>query len=117
MENSLSKSKLIELVAKDSGLPKAETELILEATLERITDSLMNGNRIQLHGFGTFQAKKRGARKGRNPKTGEAIEIPEKTVPVFKPGKQLKELVNKEKQAPAKKLLSRLKEKLLNTRK
>ncbi len=117
MEKNLTKSQLIELISKDSGLPKAETELILQATIERITDSLIKGERIQLHGFGSFQSKKRASRKGRNPKTGEAIDIPEKTVPIFKPGKQLKELVNKEKKAPAKKkLLERLKEKLLKSR-
>jgi DNA-binding protein HU-beta len=117
MENNLTKSELIKLIAQDSGLPKAETELILEATIGRITEALIKGDRIQLHGFGTFQAKKRAPRKGRNPATGEPIDIPEKTVPVFKPGKQLKELVNKEKKAPAKKkLLARLKEKLTRSK-
>lgn len=117
MEKNLTKSQLIELISHDSGLPKAETELILETTIERITESMIKGERIQLQGFGTFQSKKRAPRKGRNPQTGEPIDIPEKTVPVFKPGKQLKELVNKEKKAPAKKkFLERLKEKLLKSR-
>ncbi|MFH2129320.1 MAG: HU family DNA-binding protein [bacterium] len=117
MEKNLTKSQLIDLISQDSGLPKVETELILEATINRITESLIKGDRIQLYGFGSFETKRRASRQGRNPKTGENIDIPEKTVPVFKPGKQLRELVNKEKQVSTKKkLLDRLKEKLLRSR-
>ncbi|MEW6697305.1 MAG: HU family DNA-binding protein [Bacillota bacterium] len=74
-------------------MPKNTVEKALTAIFESIQETLKNGEKIQLTGFGTFKIKPRKAREGRNPQTGEVIQIPATTVPVFKPGKVLKDAV------------------------
>ncbi len=91
----MNKTELIAEIANRTGLSKKDAEKALNATIETITDALKKGGRVQLVGFGSFETKTRAARAGRNPKTKEAIEIPESTVPVFKPGKALKDEVAK----------------------
>ncbi len=91
----MTKSELAASVASKSGLTKKNTEKALNAFFASVEQALVNGDTVQVIGFGTFEAKKRAARKGRNPKTGAEIEIKASRVPTFKPGKALKEAVNK----------------------
>lgn len=89
----MNKKQLIEVVAKHMERSKAEAERAINAVIEGVTDGLKKDNIVQLIGFGSFNVKKRKAREGRNPKTGEKIKIkPSKTVN-FKPGKALKEKI------------------------
>jgi DNA-binding protein HU-beta len=91
----MNKTELIAMVAEHSGLTKKDTERCLNAALDAITVSLTRGEKVQLSGFGTFEAKEREARVGRNPHTKEAIQIPATRVPDFKPSKALKDIVAK----------------------
>ncbi len=87
----MNKAELITKIAADSGLSKKDSEKALTAALNAIADSLKNGEKVQLVGFGIFDVKVRAARTGRNPKTKEPVEIPASKVPQFKAGKLLKE--------------------------
>ena len=88
------KDYIVAYAAETVGITKKEAEAVVNATLEAITNALSDGEKVQLTGFGTFEVKRRNARTGRNPHTGEAINIPAKNVPDFKPGKALKELIS-----------------------
>jgi len=90
----VNKSELIEAIANSSDLPKAAAGRALDAVLETISDTLQKGDSVALVGFGTFTIKDRAPRTGRNPKTGEPIEIKAAKVPGFKAGKALKDAVN-----------------------
>jgi len=90
----MNKSELIEAIAIQTGSTKANAGHALDAALAAITASLASGEDVALVGFGTFSVKERAARKGRNPKTGEAIDIAASKVPDFKVGKSLKDSVN-----------------------
>jgi integration host factor subunit beta len=81
-------------VAKVSNLTKKESETIVNTVFENITDALAKGDKVELRGFGSFRIRHRNARKGRNPKTGTSVSVPEKRVPFFKVGKRLREHVN-----------------------
>lgn len=87
----MNKQELIAAVAARCGLSKKDTEAMVNATLDTITNSLHSGEKVQLMGFGTFDVKQRAARTGHNPKTKEPIEIPAATVVSFKAGKNLKD--------------------------
>ncbi|MFC7370175.1 HU family DNA-binding protein [Fictibacillus iocasae] len=87
------KTDLIEAVKQATNLNKKDSTLAVEAVLEAITSALKQGESVQLIGFGTFETRSRNARKGRNPLTGEEIQIQASSVPAFKPGKSLKEAV------------------------
>ncbi len=89
------KADILSKIVKDSFLTKTQARDVLNLILEEIGDALARGERVTLVGFGTFQVVKRKPRKGRNPKTGEPIEIPAKKVVKFIPGKALREKVNK----------------------
>ncbi len=91
----MNKSDLIAAVAAKTGDTKKNAEASLDAFIEVVTESLVKGDKVQLVGFGSFEVRKRAARKGRNPQTKEEIKIPASKAPVFKAGKALKELVNK----------------------
>lgn len=91
----MTKTELIAAVAEKTGLAKKDTEVVVNAALDAITAELAAGNRVQLAGFGTFEARARAARTGTNPKTKEPIEIPASTTVGFKPNKALKEAVAK----------------------
>jgi DNA-binding protein HU-beta len=86
----MKKSDIIDAVAKSSGVTKKDTEKVIHALGETIKDSLVNGEDVRFIGFGTFTVKERAARRGRNPQTGESIEIPPAKQPVFKSGKLLR---------------------------
>ncbi len=90
----MNKGDLIESVATQSGLTKADSARAVDATLDAITGSLMKGEKVTLPGFGTFSTSKRAARTGRNPATGAVIKIKAKTVAKFKAGSKLTEAVN-----------------------
>ena len=91
----MNKTELINQVAELSGLSKKDAGKAVDAVFEAIGDALQNGDKVQLVGFGNFEVRERSARKGRNPQTGEEIEIAASKIPAFKPGKQLKDLVTK----------------------
>jgi DNA-binding protein HU-beta len=95
MEITLNKTELIEHIAHQSEISKAAAARALASVTEAITKSLKKGNSVTLVGFGTFSVSKRAARAGRNPQTGAAIKIKAAKVARFKPGKGLKEAVNK----------------------
>jgi integration host factor subunit beta len=91
---AMTKADLIDEVAKNSDLSKKDAEVIVQAVLDSIVESLKNGGKVELRGFGSFRLRERASRQGRNPKTGEKVFVPAKKVPYFKPGKDLKELIN-----------------------
>ncbi|GAM65508.1 DNA-binding protein HU-alpha [Vibrio ishigakensis] len=91
----MKKAELIEKIAHHADLSNSEATRALNATLATIQEALTSGEEVALIGFGTFKVSHRNARTGRNPKTGEALNIPAAKVPQFKPGKLLKESVNK----------------------
>lgn len=91
----MNKSELINAVAEKAALSKKDSEAAVAAALDAISAALAEGDEVRLVGFGTFEVKKREARIGRNPKTKETIQIPASKVPVFKPGKALKDAVAK----------------------
>lgn len=92
--NLVNKSQLVKSVADKSGLTQKDVDKALNSLIETITEALSSGEKVQLVGFGTFETRERGARTGRNPRTGEEIDIPARVVPAFKPGKALKDAVN-----------------------
>ena len=90
----MNKGELIEAVAASAGLSRSDATKAVDAVLDTITKTLAGGGSVSLVGFGTFQVKARAARMGRNPRTGEAIQIAASNVPGFKAGKGLKDAVN-----------------------
>ena len=90
----MNKIELVANVAEKAGLTKKDAEKALTAVLESVQQALIEGDRVQLIGFGTFEVKARAARMGRNPQTGKDMEIPASKAPVFKAGKALKDAVN-----------------------
>lgn len=91
----MNKTELIAAAAQRTGLTKKDTEQVLNAAIDAVTAALVQGERVQLSGFGTFETKTREARIGRNPHTKQAIEIPATRVPAFKASKSLKDSVAK----------------------
>lgn len=91
----MNKSELIAAVAQSAELSKKDAEAAVAAITETITKALCEGDKVQLVGFGTFEVRARDARTGKNPRTGEVIEIAATKVPAFKAGKALKDVVNK----------------------
>ena len=92
----MTKSVLIEKIAeKLEGLSKKQTEVIVETIFESVKEALSKGGKVEIRGFGNFRLRSRKARKARNPKTGESVEVPPKKVPYFKVGKELREMVNR----------------------
>jgi len=91
----VNKSELIAKMAEKSGLTKKDNETVLKAFIESVEEALEGGEKVQLVGFGTFETRERAARVGRNPRTKEEIQIPASKVPVFKVGKEFKDIVNK----------------------
>ena len=89
----MNKTELIAAIAEKTNLTKKDSELALAAALEAITEALVEGDKVQLIGFGSFETKKREAREARNPRTGATIKVAASKVPVFKAGKALKDKV------------------------
>jgi integration host factor subunit beta len=91
------RSELLQALAKESpGMRSEEIERVVEVFFDEIARRLADGGRVELRGFGAFSTRERNARKGRNPRTGEAVEVAEKRVPYFKPGKEMRQRLNAE---------------------
>lgn len=90
----MTKADLVERVAAEAEMTKKDAEQLVEIIFESITNTLNKGEKIELRGFGSFRVRQRNSRMGRNPKTGAAVSIPAKRVAYFRPGKELKELIN-----------------------
>ena len=90
----MNKTELVEAIASECNLTKKDAQAALEAFVAAVTDELKRGGKVQLVGFGTFEVSERAARTGRNPQTGEEMEIKASKAPKFKAGKALKDLVN-----------------------
>ena len=91
----MKKTDLIEAISKQSKVSRSESKLCVEVILEELTSAIALGKKVEVRGFGGFYKRHRKGRMGINPKTGEKTEVAEKFVPFFKPGKLLKEVVNK----------------------
>jgi integration host factor subunit beta len=93
----MTKSELIaKLATRNPNLYLRDIEMIVETIMDEMTEALVRGDRIELRGFGAFSVKKRAARVGRNPRTGESVEVPAKNMPAFKTGKALRDRLNGE---------------------
>ena len=90
----MTKADLVEEVVRGSGLSKKHAEIIVNTVFASIVEALETDEKIELRGFGSFRVRRRRSRQGRNPKTGDQVSVPEKRIPYFKPGKELKELIN-----------------------
>ena len=99
-DGSLTKAALIEEVAHVAGLTKKRAEIIVDTVFGSIVETLHRGERVELRGFGSFRLRRREPRRGRNPRTGDRVEVPSKRVAYFKPGKELKELINRDPAPP-----------------
>ena len=91
----MNKAQLVELIANKTGTSKRQSEECIDLVIGAITKSVAKGEKVTLVGFGTFERRDRRARKGRDPRSGVAIDIPAKKVPAFSAGKQFKQAVNK----------------------
>ena len=83
-------------MAEAADLTKKDAEIVLETVLSNIGEALRRGEKVELRGFGSFRLRHRDARRGRNPKTGSRVDVPPRSVPYFRPGKELKALINQE---------------------
>ena len=93
---SVTKAALVEEVSRAADLTKRHSEVIVDTVFRSIVTALHRGEKIELRGFGSFRLRQREPRRGRNPKTGDRVDVPPKRVPYFKPGKELRELINQE---------------------
>ena len=91
----MNKNELISAVAEATGISKKDTSAVIGATLDKIAEAMVAGDKVQLVGFGTFEIRERGERTGKNPRTGETVTIAACKAPAFKAGKALKDAVNK----------------------
>jgi len=91
---TLTKADLVEEVLNITELPRKESETIVETIFDNIIQALQKGEKIEIRGFGSFRTRERRGRLGRNPKTGETVEVRAKKIPFFKPSKELKDFVN-----------------------
>jgi integration host factor subunit beta len=90
----MTKADLIDEVARVTEVTRRDSEVIVETIFDAIVHSLRAGDKIEIRGFGSFRTRQRKPRVGRNPKTGDRVEVPAKKIPFFKPSKELKDLVN-----------------------
>jgi integration host factor subunit beta len=91
----MTKAELVDEVGREAALTRKHSEVIVDAVFSTIVDALQRGDKIELRGFGSFRVRRRKSRTGRNPKTGQGVVVPAKKVPYFKPGKELRELLNR----------------------
>lgn len=91
----MNKAELVEAVVEKTSVSKKDADAVIKATFDAISEAMANGDKVSLIGFGNFEVRERNARTGKNPRTGEAIEIAACKVPSFKAGKALKDAVNK----------------------
>ncbi|HVI07678.1 MAG TPA: HU family DNA-binding protein [Candidatus Binatia bacterium] len=93
-EGRMTKADLIDEVSRLAELTRKDSEVIVETIFDSVVRSLRAGDKIEIRGFGSFRTRQRKPRTGRNPKTGDKVEVPAKKIPFFKPSKELKDLVN-----------------------
>jgi len=92
----MTKSELIEVIAtQNQDLTKKQVEFIVNGVFSSVKDALKTGDKVEIRGFGSFKIREKNSKVGRNPKTGDKVEVPSKNVPYFKPGKEIKELLIK----------------------
>jgi integration host factor subunit beta len=91
----MTKAELVDEIAQEADLTRKHSEVIVDAVFSSVIEALQAGDKIELRGFGSFRVRHRASRTGRNPKTGEGVLVPAKKVPYFKPGKELRELINR----------------------
>src|SRR5829696_7261204 len=91
---AMTKAELVEEVARAAELTKKDSEVIVDEVFKNIIQALNRGDKIELRGFGSFRVRQRDARRRRNPKNGETVKNPDKSVPYLKPGREIKELIN-----------------------
>ncbi len=91
----MTKAELVDEIAQKADLTRKHSEVIVDAVFSSVIEALQGGDKIELRGFGSFRVRHRASRTGRNPKTGEGVLVPAKKVPYFKPGKELRELINR----------------------
>ena len=96
----MTKADLIEGVSREVEMTRKDSEVIVEAIFESIMKALKSSDKIEIRGFGSFRTRQRRPRVGRNPKTGARVDVPSKTVPYFKPSKELKDMINAGKPEP-----------------
>ncbi|HEU5138520.1 MAG TPA: HU family DNA-binding protein [Bacillales bacterium] len=89
----MNRNELVSNIAEKSGLTKKDVETVVNGVIDEITGALEKGEKVQFVGFGTFETRERASRSGRNPQTGETLQIPATVVPAFRPGNKLKETV------------------------
>jgi integration host factor subunit beta len=99
--NAMTKADLIAIVADRLKITQVQASIIVEAALKSIVTALQKGEEVEIRGFGSFRFRNRAPRKGRNPKTGEKVDVPPKRIPYFKMGKELKALLNSAVEAEA----------------
>lgn len=92
--NAMTKADLISIVADRLKITQVQSSIIVEAALKSVVTALQKGEEVEIRGFGSFRFRNRAPRKGRNPKTGEKVDVPSKKIPYFKMGKELKALLN-----------------------
>ena len=90
----MTKADLVEAVVNVSNLSKRSAEIVVNTLFQSIVEALQKDDKIELRGFGSFRVRRRRSRQGRNPKTGDRVEVPSKRIPYFKPGKELKDVIN-----------------------
>ena len=90
----MTKADLVDEVIRVSSLSKKQAEIIVNTVFDSIVEALTHDDKIELRGFGSFRVRRRRSRQGRNPKTGDRVAVPAKRIPYFKPGKELKDLIN-----------------------
>jgi integration host factor subunit beta len=90
----MTKADLVEEVSRVTELTRKDSEVIVDQLFDSVIKALKSGDKLEVRGFGSFRVRQRNARVGRNPKTGEKVEVPAKRVPYFKPSKELKDLIN-----------------------
>jgi integration host factor subunit beta len=99
-DKDMTKADLIEEVSRLAELTRKDSEVIVETIFDSVVRALRTGDKIEIRGFGSFRTRQRKPRVGRNPKTGERVEVPPKKIPFFKPSKELKDMVNRDSPKP-----------------
>ena len=89
----MTKADIVRILAEQVGLTRREAADTLSVVLDGVVEAIRDGEKVELRGFGSFRSRRRQARQGRNPRTGEQVQVPPKAVPYFKPGKQLREIL------------------------
>ena len=97
----MTKADLVDEVVRVTGVSKKHAEIIVNTVFSSIVEALRSEDKIELRGFGSFRVRRRRPRQGRNPKTGDQVAVPEKRIPYFKPGKELKDLINDDDDEPS----------------